>query len=162
MPRKYKPLPDYYHRLDPKSNNVVVSKFINNLMRDGKKNTAQKVFYQALEYIRTKTRDLNPPVEPMDVFLRAVDNVKPQIETKSRRVGGATYQVPVQVRPKRQLSLAMKWILNAARGKKGRPMALRLGDEFLAAFRGEGEAVKKRDDTHKMAESNRAFAHLAF
>jgi small subunit ribosomal protein S7 len=116
------------------------------------------VFYRSLESIKEKVGDR----EPLDVFMQAVENVKPRVETKSRRVGGATYQVPVQVKPKRQISLAMKWILNAARGKKGRPIHQRLADELVAAFRNEGEAIKKRDDTHKMAESNRAFAHLAF
>jgi small subunit ribosomal protein S7 len=158
MPRKYKPVPDYFQRTDPRHNSRVVMRFVNSLMYDGNKATAMKVFYRAMASIKEKVADR----EPLDVFLQAVENVKPRIETKSRRVGGATYQVPVQVRPKRQISLAMKWILGAARSKKGRPIHQRLADELVAAFRNEGESVKKRDDTHKMAESNRAFAHLAY
>jgi small subunit ribosomal protein S7 len=158
MPRKYKPVPEYFQRNDPHYNSKVVMRFVNSLMYDGNKATAMKVFYHALDAIKEKITDK----DPLDVFLQAIENVKPRVETKSRRVGGATYQVPVQVKPKRQISLAMKWVLGAARSKKGRPIHVRLADEFIAAFRQEGEAIKKRDDTHKMAESNRAFAHLAF
>ena len=158
MPRKYKPVPEYFQRNDPRYNSKVAMRFVNSLMYGGGKATAMKVFYRALDVIKEKVGDK----EPLDVFLQAIENVKPRVETKSRRVGGATYQVPVQVKPKRQISLAMKWVLGAARSKKGRPIHTRLADEFIAAFRQEGEAIKKRDDTHKMAESNRAFAHLAF
>jgi small subunit ribosomal protein S7 len=158
MPRKYKPVPDYFLRTDPRYNSRVVMRFVNSLMICGNKATALRVFYRSLEAVKEKVQDK----DPLDVFLQAIENVKPRVETKSRRVGGATYQVPVQVKPKRQISLAMKWVLGSARGKKGRPIHVRLADEFVAAFRNEGEAIKKRDDTHKMAESNRAFAHLAF
>jgi small subunit ribosomal protein S7 len=158
MPRKYKPVPEYFQRNDPRFNNKVVMRFVNSLMSAGNKATALRVFYRALETVKEKVGDK----EPLDVFLQGLENVKPRVETKSRRVGGATYQVPVQVKPKRQVSLAMKWILTAARSKKGRPIHTRLADEIVSAFRNEGEAIKKRDDTHKMAESNRAFAHLAF
>jgi small subunit ribosomal protein S7 len=158
MPRKYKPIPDYFQRPDPRFSNRVVMRFVNSLMQRGQKATALKIFYASLAIIKEKV----PEKEPLEVFLQSIENVKPRIETKSRRVGGATYQVPVQVKPKRQISLAMKWVVNAARSKKGRPMHARLADELVAAFRNEGESVKKRDDTHKMAESNRAFAHLAY
>jgi small subunit ribosomal protein S7 len=158
MPRKYKALPPHLSRPDPRFGNKVVARFINQVMWDGKKTIAQKVFYGALDILKEKVTEK----EPLDVFLQAIENVRPRIETKSRRVGGATYQVPIPVRPGRQLALALKWILGAARSKKGRPIHARLADELLAAYRNEGEAVKKREDTHKMAESNRAFAHLAF
>ena len=158
MPRKYKPVPEYFQRNDPRFNNKIVMRFVNSLMYCGEKATALKVFYASLAAIKEKVADK----EPLDVFLQAIENVKPRVETKSRRVGGATYQVPVQVKPKRQISLAMKWVLQAARGKKGRPIFQRLADELVAAFRNEGESIKKRDDVHKMAESNRAFAHLAY
>jgi small subunit ribosomal protein S7 len=158
MPRKYTPLPEHFLRADPRNNSKIVMRFVNNLMRHGKKATALRVFYHAMDVMREKV----PEKDPLEVFLQAIENVKPRLETKSRRVGGATYQVPVQVKPKRQITLAMKWILRCARGKKGRPMHERLANELVAAWRNEGEAVKKRDDTHKMAESNRAFAHLAY
>ena len=158
MPRKYKALPEYYLLPDPRYDNKTVSRFINTLMRDGKKSTAQRIFYDALNVLKKKVADQLP----INVFVKAVENAKPQIETKSRRVGGATYQVPVQVQQKRALSLAVKWIITSARSKKGRPMAERLADEIIASFKNEGESVKKRDEVHRMAESNRAFAHLAF
>lgn len=157
MPRKYKSLEGYI-RPDAKYGSITISKFINNLMWDGKKTASQKVVENALTVIKEKIQDK----DPSEVFNIAIDNIKPKIETKSRRVGGATYQVPIPVRQKRQIALAMRWLITAARSKKGRPMHLRLADEIIAAFKGEGEAVKKRDDVHKMAESNRAFAHLAY
>jgi small subunit ribosomal protein S7 len=158
MPRKYRPVPEHYFRSDPKYASKLIGKFINNLMYDGKKTIAQDIFYSALEIIKERFKDK----DPLDIFMQALENVKPQLETKSRRVGGATYQVPVQVKPKRQVSLAMKWIINSARAKKGRPMYQKLADELILAYKKEGDAIKKRIDTHKMAESNRAFAHLAY
>src|SRR5262245_50957685 len=143
---------------DPKYNSVLASKFINCLMWDGKKATAQRVFYGALEQIKKRM----PDASPIDVFTQAVEHVKPTVEVRSRRVGGATYQVPMQVNRVRQQSLALRWILGAARGKSGKPMYLRLADELMAAYRREGEAIAKRETTTKMAESNRAFAHFAW
>src|SRR5271168_507084 len=143
---------------DPRHNNKLVSKFINCLMWGGKKATAQRVFYSALDQIKKRMPDL----EPIDVFLQAVENVKPTVEVRSKRVGGATYQVPMQVNKTRQQSLAIRWIIGASRGKAGRPMFLRLADELMAAYRREGEAMTKRENTIKMAESNKAFAHFAW
>jgi small subunit ribosomal protein S7 len=127
-------------------------------MHDGKKSVAQKVFYDALEVIRTKVTD----AEPIDVFHRALENVKPDIEVRSRRVGGASYQVPMQVNRNRQQSLAIRWLLLACREKKGRPMQEKLADELLAAYRREGAAMTRRDNVHRMAEANKAFAHFAW
>ena len=143
---------------DPKYNSVLASKFINCLMWDGKKATAQRVFYGALEQIKKRMPDANP----IDVFTQAVEHVKPTVEVRSKRVGGATYQVPMQVNRNRQQSLSIRWIITAARSKAGRPMYLRLADEFMAAYRKEGEAMTKRENTIKMAESNKAFAHFAW
>jgi small subunit ribosomal protein S7 len=157
MPAKFKSF-EHLLRPDPRFKNKMVGKFINCLMRGGKKSLAQKIFYDALGEVKKKV----PDKEPVDIFLTAINNVKPVIEVRSRRVGGATYQVPVPVPAKRQISLAYRWIIGAARGKKGRPMHLKLADELHAAYRGEGEAIKKREDVHKMAEANKAFAHLAY
>jgi small subunit ribosomal protein S7 len=157
MPAKFKSF-EHLLRPDPRFKNKMVGKFINCLMRGGKKSLAQKIFYDALGEVKKKV----PDKEPVDIFLTAINNVKPVIEVRSRRVGGATYQVPVPVPAKRQISLAYRWIIGAARGKKGRPMHLKLADELHAAYRGEGEAMKKREDVHKMAEANKAFAHLAY
>jgi small subunit ribosomal protein S7 len=143
---------------DPVYGNVLVSKFTNCLMWGGKKATAMRVFYGAMEQIKKRMPDANP----LDVFVQAVENVKPSVEVRSKRVGGATYQVPMQVNKKRQQSLAIRWIIGAARGKSGRPMFLRLADELMAAYRREGEAMTKRENTIKMAESNKAFAHFAW
>src|SRR5579885_1816135 len=136
----------------------LASKFINCLMWQGKKATAMRIFDGALQQIKKRM----PDADPMDVFVQAVENVKPTVEVRSKRVGGATYQVPMQVNKKRQQSLAIRWIINAARGKSGRPMFLRLADELMAAYRREGEAMTKRENTIKMAESNKAFAHFAW
>jgi small subunit ribosomal protein S7 len=141
---------------DPKYNSRLVAKFINALMVDGKKNVAEGIIYGALDILEQKTKDQNV----VKVFNKAVDNVRPKLEVKARRVGGATYQVPIEVPAARGNSLAMRWIRDFARKKKGRPMKHKLADELMSAFKGEGAAVKKRDDTHKMAESNKAFAHL--
>jgi small subunit ribosomal protein S7 len=143
---------------DPRHHNKLASKFINCLMWEGKKATAQRIFYGALEQIKKRMPDL----EPIDVFVQAVEHVKPTVEVRSKRVGGATYQVPMQVGKGRQQSLAIRWIIGAARGKAGRPMHLRLADELMAAYRREGEAMTKRENTIKMAESNKAFAHFAW
>lgn len=143
---------------DPKFNSILASKFINCLMYSGKKSVAQDVFYSALELVREKI----PDQEPIDVFTTAVENVKPSIEVRSRRVGGANYQVPTQVNYKRQQTLAIRWILLACRGKKGRPMHSRLAEELLAAYRREGTAVTTRDNVHRMADANKAFAHFAW
>src|SRR2546423_13428828 len=143
---------------DTKYNSVLASKFINCLMWDGKKATAQRVFYDALGQIQKRMPDVNP----IDVFTQAVEHVKPAVEVRSRRVGGATYQVPMQVNRVRQQSLALRWIIGAARGKAGKPMFLRLADELMAAYRREGEAMAKRENTTKMADANKAFAHFAW
>ncbi|QER41460.1 30S ribosomal protein S7 [Thermodesulfobacterium sp. TA1] len=154
MPRKG-PVPKRETPPDPKYGSVLVAKFINNLMKDGKKNVARKIFYEALERLREKSGG----EDPLKIFEKAIDNVKPLIETRSRRVGGANYQVPVEVRPERQISLAIKWTINAARARSERTMVERLANELWDAYNERGAAIKKRDDTHRMAESNRVFAH---
>ena len=141
---------------DPKYNSKLVAKFINNLMSNGKKTVAENIVYGAFEILEQKTKETNA----LKVFNKAMDNVRPRLEVKARRVGGATYQVPIEVPVARGNALALRWIRDLARKKKGKPMKNKLADEFLAAFKGEGPAVKKRDDTHKMAESNKAFSHL--
>lgn len=143
---------------DPKFNSLLASKFINCLMWCGKKATAQRVFYEAIDLIRKRM----PDADPIDIFSQAVENVKPPVELRSRRVGGATYQVPMQVNPKRKQALAIRWIIQAARNKSGKPMAIRLADELLSAYRREGEAMAKRETTIKMADANKAFAHFAW
>ena len=143
---------------DPKCDSLLASKFINCLMWDGKKSTAQKVFYDALDEIKKRM----PDTAPIEVFTQAVENVKPHIEVRSKRVGGASYQVPMQVNRSRQQSLAIRWILIAIRDKKGRPTHLRLADELVAAYNREGAAVTKRENTHRMADANKAFAHFAW
>ena len=135
-----------------------VSKFINCVMLDGKKNTARKVVYDAFEIIKEKSKVENP----VEVFETALQNVSPNMEVRSRRVGGADYQVPREVRPERKQALAFRWLIDAAFSKKGRPMAEKLADELIMAAKNEGEAVKKRENTHKMAEANKAFAHFAW
>jgi small subunit ribosomal protein S7 len=145
-------------KADPRYNSILASKFINCMMWQGKKATAMRIFYGAMDQIKKRMPDLNP----IDVFTQAVENVKPTVEVRSKRVGGATYQVPMQVNRKRQQSLAIRWILAAARAKAGRPMLLRLSDELMAAYRREGEAMTKRENTIKMADSNKAFAHFAW
>jgi small subunit ribosomal protein S7 len=143
---------------DPRFSSVLASKFINCLMWCGKKATAQRIFYDAMEQIKKRMPDANP----IDVFSNAVENVKPPVELRSRRVGGATYQVPMQVSPIRKQSLAIRWIIQSARGKTGKPMSLRLADELMSAYRREGEAMSKRETTIKMADANKAFAHFAW
>ena len=141
---------------DPVHNSELASKFINCLMWDGKKTIAQNVFYNALDEIKKRV----PDQEAIDVFTQAVENVKPHIEVRSKRVGGASYQVPMQVNKQRQQSLAIRWILNAIRDKKGRPTHMKLADELVAAFNREGASMTKRENTHRMAEANKAFAHF--
>lgn len=143
---------------DPRFSSVLASKFINCLMYDGKKSVAQGVFYTALEIIQKRL----PEDEPLDVFCTAVENVKPSIEVRSKRVGGATYQVPTPVNPKRQQTLAIRWLLAAIRGKKGRPMSARLAEELISAYRREGTAMTTRENVHRMADANKAFAHFAW
>lgn len=140
---------------DPRYNNRLVQKLVNMIMLDGKKTIAERIVYGAFDQLRQAT-DSN---DVLSVFHKAVENVRPHVELKARRVGGATYQIPIEVRHDRSLSLALRWLRNAAIARKGAPMIKRLGDELLAAYKGEGPAVKKREETHKMAEANRAFAH---
>jgi small subunit ribosomal protein S7 len=143
---------------DPKYNNKLVSRFINCLMLEGKKSVAQGVFYDAMDIIEGKIKD----AAPVEVFEKAINNVKPMIEVRSKRVGGASYQVPMQVSAKRQQSLAFRWILQSARGKKGKPMCERLAAELLDAYNGQGGAMTTRENVHRMAEANKAFAHFAW
>ncbi|MCD6150478.1 MAG: 30S ribosomal protein S7 [Deltaproteobacteria bacterium] len=139
---------------DPKYRDVLVAKFVNRLMLDGKKSVAQNMFYQALDIVGERSKD-----EPFGVFKKAVENVKPLLEVKSRRVGGATYQVPVEVRPERKVALAIRWLIAYARSRGEKSMEQKLAAEFMDAANNRGAAVKKREDTHKMAEANKAFAH---
>ena len=139
---------------DPIYKSKVVTKLINQIMRDGKKGTAQKILYESFEIIREKTKK-----EPMEVFEEAMNNIKPALEVKSRRVGGANYQVPVEVKPERAQALAFRWLINYARLRNGHSMAENLANEIIDAANGTGASVKKKDDTHKMAEANKAFAH---
>jgi len=143
---------------DAKYNSKLASKFINCLMWGGKKSTAQRVFYDAMDIIRKKISD----TQALDVFEKAVNNVRPLIEVRSKRIGGASYQVPMQVSPKRQQSLAFRWILQSARGKKGKPMCERLASELMDAYDERGGAMTTRENIHRMAEANKAFAHFAW
>ena len=139
---------------DPKFGDIVVTKFMNSVMYEGKKSTAERIVYGAFDIIEGKAR-----VNPIEVFRAALDNVAPAIEVRSRRVGGATYQVPVEVRPERSQALALRWLITAARGRAEKTMAHRLSTELMEAAENRGTAVKKREDAHKMAEANRAFSH---
>lgn len=140
---------------DPHFGSVIVSKFINNLMYDGKKSIAESIFYHAMEAVAEKIQG----VEPLEVFLQAIENVKPMLEVKSRRVGGANYQVPIEVKPSRQQALAIRWLILNSRNRNERGMVKRLAGEIADAYNNTGGAVKKKEDTHKMAEANKAFAH---
>ncbi|MDT7929417.1 30S ribosomal protein S7 [Tepidimonas sp.] len=142
---------------DPKFGNVELSKFMNVIMESGKKAVAERIVYGALEHIEKKTGK-----DPLEVFTTAINNVKPLVEVKSRRVGGANYQVPVEVRPVRRQALAMRWVKQAARKRSEKSMALRLANELIEATEGRGGAMKKRDEVHRMAEANRAFSHFRF
>ncbi|MDD8017013.1 MAG: 30S ribosomal protein S7 [Bacteroidota bacterium] len=141
---------------DPKFGDILVNRFINNIMKDGKKHIAQNILYDAFEVIsdRAKTQT------PLDIFKKAVHNVSPVIEIRARRVGGATYQVPTEVRPERRTALAIRWLLSYAQERSDKSMSLKLAAEIIAAANGEGNAVKKKEDTHRMAEANKAFAHF--
>jgi small subunit ribosomal protein S7 len=140
---------------DPRFNSALVSKFTNGLMKNGKKSLARHIFYDAMDIIAERVND----EEPLAVFEAAMENVRPRVEVKSRRVGGATYQVPVEVRPERRNALAIRWIIGFANSRSGQSMSQKLAAELLDAYNNRGSAVKKRDDTHKMAEANKAFAH---
>ncbi len=143
---------------DPKYNSKLVSKFVNCLMWGGKKSTAQKVFYDAMNIIGKNIKD----AEALEVFEKAINNVKPLLEVRSKRIGGASYQVPMQVSTRRQQSLAFRWILTSARGKKGKPMCERLASELIDAYNERGSAMTTRENIHRMAEANKAFAHFAW
>lgn len=140
---------------DPKYNDRIVSRFVNNIMSDGKKSTAQTIIYDAFSIINEKTKE-----DPIEIFRKALSNVAPVLEVRSRRVGGATYQVPVEVREDRRIALAIRWINTYSKQRRDKTMAQRLAAELMAASKGEGSSVKKRDDTHRMAEANKAFAHF--
>ena len=142
---------------DPVYQNLLVAKLINQIMRCGKKTVARKIVYRAFDIIKEKTKK-----EPLEVFAKALDNASPLLEIKPKRVGGATYQVPREVRGDRKITLAMRWIITAAKSKKGRPMREKLAEELMLAAKNEGSAIKKKEDTHRMAEANRAFAHFSW
>jgi small subunit ribosomal protein S7 len=152
---------NFKRNIDPDSvhNSVAVSRFVNHLMLDGKKATAEKVVWDALEVLKKKS---DSDKDAAQLLEDALNNVAPSVEIRPRRVGGATYQVPREVRPERKMALAMRWIIGAARSKSGKPMAERLAEEFLLASKNEGTAIKKKLDTHRMADANRAFAHFAW
>jgi len=139
---------------DPVYNSQLVTRFINSILRRGKKSTAERIFYGALEIIQTRTQD-----DPLKVFKRAMDNVKPQLEVKSRRVGGSTYQVPIEVAPGRQMSLSIRWLIDFSKARGEKSMTEKLAGEFMDAANNRGGAIKKKDDTHRMAEANKAFSH---
>ena len=140
---------------DPKFNSTIIPKLINNIMYDGKRGVAAKIVYDAIEKIKTKSKD-----EPINIFNEAINNIKPTVEVRSRRVGGATYQVPVEVKTNRSQTLAMRWLLVATRKRKNKTMSDKLINELMDAYQKKGSAIKKREDTHRMAESNKAFAHF--
>jgi small subunit ribosomal protein S7 len=156
MPRKARSYKRRKMAPDPRYNNVKVSKFINYIMEQGKKTVAQKIVYDAFEFIKEKMK-----TEPRQIFDTAVKNVSPLVEIKGRRVGGANYQVPVEVFEPRRTTLALRWLITAARSKKGKPMHMKIGEELMDAYNKQGAAFKKREDTHRMAEANKAFAHFA-
>ena len=141
--------------IDPKYKSVIIPKLINSIMFDGKKITAEKIVYEAIEKIKTKSKD-----EPITVFNDAINNVRPTVEVRSRRVGGATYQVPVEVKSKRSQALAIRWLIDASRKRKDKKMSDKIFNEIYDAYQNKGSAIKKKEDTHKMAESNKAFAHF--
>ncbi|MBE2247168.1 MAG: 30S ribosomal protein S7 [Candidatus Competibacteraceae bacterium] len=143
---------------DPKFSDVLVTKFVNNLMYDGKKGTAYELFYEAMDIVAKK----NQEDSPVNVWKKALENVTPSVEVRSRRVGGATFQIPQEIRPSRRLSLGMKWMIGASRKRNDKSMAQKLANEILAAYNSEGGAFKKKEDTHRMAEANKAFSHFRF
>jgi small subunit ribosomal protein S7 len=154
MPRR-REVPKRQILPDPLYHSQLVSKFVNVLMKDGKKSVAERILYDALNTIKERTGE----EDPVAVFQKAIDNVKPAVEVKSRRVGGSTYQVPIEVRPARKLALAMRWLIQAAKGRSEKTMRLRLAGELLDAAENRGVAIKRKEDTHRMAEANRAFSH---
>lgn len=156
MSRRNKP-PKRILLADPVFNNVDVAKFINRLMRRGKKSIAERIFYNSLDIVKEKTKE-----EPIEIFQKALKNVIPLVEVKARRIGGSTYQVPVEVRAERGLALGSTWLIGIALSKTGKPMEEKLAAEIISASNGEGAACKKREDTHKMAEANKAFAHYRY
>ncbi|MBU1177229.1 MAG: 30S ribosomal protein S7 [Patescibacteria group bacterium] len=143
---------------DPKYDNVLVAKFINHLMKGGKKSVAQNILYKSFDIIKKTIKDK----EPLDIFDEAIKNTSPFVEVKSRRIGGAHYQVPREVKGERKVTLAMRWIINASRGKKGKSMSQRLAEELLEAYKNEGIAIRKKQDMHRIAEANKAFAHFSW
>jgi small subunit ribosomal protein S7 len=153
MPRRYRP-PKRGVEPDVRYNSVMVARFINGLMKDGKKSTAARIMYDALDIVQDRMKR-----SPLEVLEEAVRNVSPVLEVKPRRVGGSTYQIPVEVPPSRRMSLSLRWLLGAARSRSGKSMAEKMANELMDAARGTGAAVKKREDTYRMAEANRAFAH---
>lgn len=156
MPRSYKST-EVHLKPDPRYGSMLASKIINKIMLDGAKTKAQRVFYDAVEMVAERVQ-----AEPTEIFTKAIDNVKPNLEVRSKRVGGATYQVPREVNRRRQLSLGIRWLVDAARAKRGKPMAKRLADEMFDAFNNQGTAVTKKDNVHKMAEANSAYSHFAW
>jgi len=144
-------------KTDPKYDSLVVGNLVNIIMRDGKKSIAQKIIYDAFDIISERLKE-----DPIKAFFAAVDNARPRMNVKPRRIGGATYQVPLEVTKEKGVSIAIRWIKDSALKKKGKPMKVKLAEEIISAFKGEGPVVKKREDTHKMAEANRAFAHFKY
>ena len=141
--------------VDPKYKSTIIPKLINSIMYDGKKTIAEKIIYEAIEKIKSKTKE-----EPINIFNEAINNIKPTVEVRSRRVGGATYQVPVEVKSKRSQALALRWLINASRKRKNKSMSDKIFNEIYDAYENKGSAIKKKEDTHRMAESNKAFAHF--
>ncbi len=157
MPRNYKSTA-VLQVADPKFQSLLATKIINKLMLDGKKTTAQQIFYSALEMAAKKLPDVE---DPQEIFIKAIDNVRPSVEVRSKRVGGANYQVPREVRRNRQQSLAIRWLVDNCRKKKGKPMAVKLADELVDAYNGQGATVSQKETVHKMAEANKAYSHFA-
>jgi len=156
MPRSYKST-EVYLEPDPRYGSRLAAKIINKLMWDGKKTVAQKIFYDAMDFVCKKVQ-----ADPVEIFTQAIENVKPRVEVRSKRVGGATYQVPMEVNRRRQQSLGIRWLVDAARAKRGKPMYRRLADEIFDAFNNQGAAVTKKENVHKMAEANSAYSHFAW
>lgn len=157
MPRSYKST-EVFLKGDPRYDNKLASKIINKIMLQGKKTTAQRIFYEAVDTVCKKIENS----EPVDVFTKAIENIKPRVEVRSKRVGGATYQVPREVNKRRQQSLAIRWLVDAARSKRGKPMAKSMAEEIFDAFNNQGAAVTKKENVHKMAEANSAYSHFAW
>jgi small subunit ribosomal protein S7 len=156
MPRSFKST-ETFLQPDPRYTSKLATKIINKIMWQGKRSVAQRIFYGAMDIVAQKVQ-----TDPVEVFTKAIDNIKPQVEVRSRRVGGATYQVPMEVNRRRQQSLAIRWLIDAARAKRGKPMSKRLADEIFDAFNNQGTAVTKKENVHKMAEANSAYSHFAW